>query len=83
MGIGGTEVIIIVLISYVWIHFFIVQKKRSWKERSKYERILTLLSVFFLILFGINITNPYPLMKIIGIISLLLSLRIIYKIFRP
>ena len=48
LGIIGTIMI------YFWIHFIVIQFLRSWKERSIYEKFLTIVSIvtFFLFFIG-------------------------------
>jgi type VI protein secretion system component VasK len=40
---------------YLWVHFVIIQFKRSWKERSGYERYLTIAAIVtvFITLWGL------------------------------
>ena len=48
--------ILFVLTSYIFIHFFIIQFKRTWKERSVYEKTLSMLYplIWFLFILGFS-----------------------------
>ena len=40
-----------VIMIYVWIHFIVIQFLRSWKERTGYEKFLTIASIVLFVLF--------------------------------
>jgi hypothetical protein len=37
-------------IIYAGVHFFIIQFKKTWKVRSKYEKFLTIFTMAYLVL---------------------------------
>ena len=50
----GTLALIGLIMIYIWVHFIVIQFLRSWKERSGYEKFLTIASIvlFTLFIFG-------------------------------
>lgn len=50
----GTLQLIGLIMIYIWVHFIVIQFLRSWKERSGYEKFLTIASIvtFFLVILG-------------------------------
>ena len=50
----GTLAIIGLIMIYIWIHFIVIQFLRSWKERTAYEKFLTIASIvtFCLVILG-------------------------------
>ncbi len=46
------DMITTIIIFYVMIHFMIMQFMSAWKDRSSYERALTVVAILILLLHG-------------------------------
>ena len=43
-------------IIYVWGHFFVIQFRKNWNNRSGYEKFLTVAAIVFFVLYIIGNT---------------------------